>query len=136
MAYPDSAYWFLAHEHIDTKRLMAYMYFLHAWSCALIDDYDDELEFRVTPNGITESQIKKDFVLNEFEYPTEQPSVKNKWLYDSIIETYNNFKTDELYEIIKNDEPYQWAKKRKKLKNIITNNDLQKYYRFLYRNSR
>lgn len=136
MAYPDSAYWFLAHEHIDTKRLMAYMYFLHAWSCALIDDYDDELEFRVTPNGITESQIKKDFVLNDFEYPTKMPSVKNKWLYDSIIETYNDFKTDELYEIIKNDEPYQWAKKRKKLKNIITNNDLQKYYRFLYRNSR
>lgn len=136
MAYPDSAYWFLAHEPIDTKRLMAYMYFLHAWSFALIDDYDDELEFRVTPNGITESQIKKDFVLNEFEYPTEQPSVKNKWLYDSIIETYKDFKTNELYEIIKNDEPYQWAKKRKKLKNIITNNDLQKYYRFLYRNSR
>ena len=122
MIYPNSANWFLANEQMDAKRLMAYMYFFHAWSCALISDYDDDLEFRVTPNG--------------FEYPTEEPSVKNKWLYESILETYIDYKTSELYEIIKSDEPYNWAKQRKKLKNIITNNELQKFYRFLYKKSR
>ena len=136
MIYPKSSKWFLSQEALDVKRLMAYMYFFHAWATALLDDYDDELEFKVTPSGVTELQIKKDYSLNDIIYPSEKPTVKNEWLYKSIIQTYSGFSTDDLYKIIKNDPPYLIAKRRKKLKNIILNNELQKHYRFLYEKSR
>lgn len=136
MIYPKSSEWFLSQETIDSKRLMAYMYFFHAWATALLDDYDDELEFKVTPSGVTELQIKKDYDLNDLVYPSEKPIVKNEWLYKSILQTYEGFSTDDLYKIIKKDPPYLIAKRRKKLKNIILNNELQKHYRFLYEKSR
>ena len=136
MIYPQSSEWFLYQKPIDSKRLMAYMYFFHAWSVALIDDYDDELEFKVTPSGVTELHIKKDYDLNDIVYPSQKPIVKNEWLYNSILQTYKEFSTDDLYKIIKKDPPYIIAKGRKKLNNIILNNELQKHYRFLYEKSR
>lgn len=136
MIYPQSSEWFLSQESIDSKRLMAYMYFFHAWATALLDDYDDELEFKVTPSGVTELHIKKDYDLNDIVYPSEKPIVKNEWLYHSILQTYKEFSTDDLYKIIKKDPPYLIAKGRKKLNNIILNNELQKHYRFLYEKSR
>ena len=136
MIYPKSSEWFLSQETIDSKRLMAYMYFFHAWAIALLDDYDDELEFKVTPSGVTELHIKKDYDLNDIVYPSEKPTVKNEWLYHSILQTYKEFSTDDLYKIIKKDPPYLIAKGRKKLNNIILNDELQKHYRFLYEKSR
>lgn len=136
MIYPQSSEWFLSQETIDSKRLIAYMYFFHAWATALLDDYDDDLEFKVTPSGVTELHIKKDYDLNDMVYPSEKPAVKNEWLYHSILQTYKEFSTDDLYKIIKKDPPYLIAKGRKKLNNIILNNELQKHYRFLYEKSR
>lgn len=128
--------WFLSQERLDAKRLTAYLYFFHAWAYALLDDYEDKLEFKTTASSITEPYLKKTYGLSDITYPAETPSVKHEWLYQSILQTYGGKSTDELYQIILNDPPYQLAKKRKKFKTLILNNELQKHYRFLYQNSR